>query len=313
MTILVTGGAGFIGSHLIQALQRLGEHVMNIDELNDYYNPEFKRQNLALLKPHPFYQIDVCNEAAVEQVFRAHQIDVVIHLGARAGVRPSLQQAALYKRVNVGGTKNLIAAAVRHGVSHFIFGSTSAVYGNTTLLPFVETAMNLQPVSPYAVTKLQAEHDLQQAHEQHGLQTTILRFFTVYGERGRPDMASYAFTEAVLRRQPIQKFGDGSTSRDYTYIDDIISGIVAALERPWPFEIINLGNHQAVTLNEFIATLEQVTGKTALITPQPMQAGDVTHTLADIYKAARLLDYYPTTPLAVGLERFVEWYKKNRL
>lgn len=313
MTILVTGGAGFIGSHLIQALQRLEHTVINLDELNDYYAPEFKRANLALLQPHSFYQIDVCDATAVEHIFSQHQIDLVIHLGARAGVRPSLFEPDLYQRVNVQGTATLIEAAVRHGVPRFIFGSTSAVYGNTTPLPFAETATHLEPVSPYASTKLQAEALLRTAHEQHDIQTTILRFFTVYGERGRPDMAPYIFTQAVLRGQSIKKFGDGSTSRDYTYIDDIIQGILTAIARPLPFEIINLGNNHGVSLNEFIATLEMITGQTAVIEPCPPQPGDVNHTLADITKAQRLLDYQPATPLAVGLERFVTWYKAHRL
>lgn len=312
MTVLVTGGAGFIGSHLIQALQRREITVVNIDELNDYYNPVFKKSNLALLEQHPFYQIDVCDGAALDTIFQQHAIDLIVHLGARAGVRPSLQQPELYERVNVGGTRTLLETAVRYHVPRFIFGSTSAVYGNTTPLPFAETATTLQPVSPYAATKLAAEALLRDYHAKFGMQTTSLRFFTVYGERGRPDMAPYLFTEALLHNQPIKKFGDGSTSRDYTSIDDIISGMMAAIERPFPFEIINLGNHTGVSLNAFIATLEEITGQTALIEALPAQAGDVNHTLADISKAERLLNYHPSTPLRVGLERFVEWYKKNR-
>lgn len=313
MTILITGGAGFIGSHLIQALHDNGDTIVNLDELNDYYDPAFKRYNLAQLPKHSFYQGNVCDAKLVEEIFQTHDISTVVHLGARAGVRPSIQQPELYEQVNLGGTKTLLSIANRYNVSQFIFGSTSAVYGNTTPLPFSETASHLQPVSPYAHSKLRAEQWLESEHQRTGLPTTILRFFTVYGERGRPDMAPYLFTEAILRGQPIKKFGDGSTSRDYTYIQDIVSGILSALAQPFPFEIINLGNHQAVSLHEFIQTVETVTGKTAIIKQLPAQAGDVNHTLADIGKARRLLDYQPLTSLHTGLENFVRWFKTNRL
>ncbi|MFA6474989.1 MAG: NAD-dependent epimerase/dehydratase family protein [Patescibacteria group bacterium] len=311
MIILVTGGAGFIGSHLIQALHQAGHVIVNVDEMNDYYNPVFKIQNLELFsayKNYTFYKTDICDRVSLEKIFETHQPDVVIHLGARAGVRPSVQNPALYKRVNYEGTKQLVDLAKQFGVKQFIFGSTSAVYGNITP-PFSESITNLSPVSPYAVYKLQAEQYL----SKKILPTTILRFFTVYGERGRPDMAPYLFTEAVLNHKPIHKFGDGTTSRDYTYIQDIISGIMAAINHPLDFEIINLGNHQAVSLNDFIKTLENITGQTAVIEPQPSQTGEMQHTLADISKARRLLDYSPTTSLQVGLTQFVNWYKTHRL
>ena len=312
MTVLVTGGAGFIGSHVIQALQNLGHSVVNIDELNDYYNPEFKRANLALLNKHTFYEIDFCDAAAVETVFAQHEFDTIIHLGARAGIRPSLAQPELYTKVNVFGTTTLLNAAVKYHVPQFIFGSSSSVYGNNTPLPFVESAAVHDPVSPYAATKLAAEQIVTSYQAKHKFNATILRFFTVYGERGRPDMAPYLFTDAVLQGKPIKKFGDGSSSRDYTYVADIVSGIVAAVQKPFSFEIINLGNSHAVTLNEFIQTLETITGKTAQFEQLPPQAGDVGHTLADISKAKRLLGYEPHTSLAEGLERFVHWFQSNR-
>lgn len=312
-TVLVTGGAGFIGSHLLAALLQAGYNVVNIDELNDYYNPEFKRYNLAQLPDHPFYQGNICDSALLQKIFQEHQIDRVVHLGARAGVRPSIQQPELYQTVNFGGTKTLADMASAHGVKQFIFGSTSAVYGNTATLPFSETQTNLQPISPYATTKLQAEGYLRELHDRTTLPITILRFFTVYGERGRPDMAPYVFTEAVITHQPIKKFGDGKTSRDYTYIGDIVSGIMAAVRQPYDFEIINLGNNHAVSLNEFIHTVEMVTGETAVIEQLSAQAGDVTHTLADISKAQALLKFHPHTSLADGLRRFVEWYRTERL
>ena len=310
--ILVTGGAGFIGSHLVQSLIQAGHSVVNIDELNDYYNPEFKHYNLAQLPRHPFYQGNICDAALLHTVFQKHRINKVIHLGARAGVRPSIQQPQLYEAVNYAGTAQLVDIATQHGIEQFIFGSTSAVYGNTASLPFTEEIVNLSPISPYAISKLKAERYLQEHHVRTDLPLTILRFFTVYGERGRPDMAPYLFTEAILHQQPIKKFGDGSTSRDYTYIADIIAGIVAAVQQPFDFEIINLGNSKAVTLNEFISTLEQATGKTAVIEQLPAQSGDVNHTLADVSKAQRLLGYQPTTSLETGLRKFVGWYVATR-
>ena len=310
--ILVTGGAGFIGSHLVQSLIQAGHSVVNIDELNDYYNPEFKHYNLAQLPRHPFYQGNICDAALLHTVFQKHRINKVIHLGARAGVRPSIQQPQLYEAVNYGGTAQLVDIATQHGIEQFIFGSTSAVYGNTASLPFTEEIVNLSPISPYAISKLKAERYLQEHHVRTDLPLTILRFFTVYGERGRPDMAPYLFTEAILHQQPIKKFGDGSTSRDYTYIADIIAGIMVAVQQPFDFEIINLGNSRAVTLNEFISTLEQATGKTAVIEQLPAQSGDVNHTLADVSKAQRLLGYQPTTSLETGLRKFVGWYVATR-
>ncbi len=313
MTILVTGGAGFIGSHLIQALQAAGHSVVNVDEVNDYYDPAFKRQNLALLKPHAFYEIDVRDAQKLEQVFQENQIDAIVHLGARAGVRHSLQNPELYQTVNYGGTKNLLALANQYQVKQFIFGSTSAVYGHSTPLPFSETATDLVPLSPYAATKLAAEALLRSEHDRTQLPTTILRFFTVYGERGRPDMAPYLFTEAILKGLPIKKYGDGTSSRDYTYVGDIVAGIMAALAKPFAFEIINLGNNHSVTLNEFIATAERITGKIANLIPSPIQPGEMQHTLANISKAQELLGYQPTTALEQGLQKFVSWYTTNRL
>ncbi|MBI4407985.1 MAG: NAD-dependent epimerase/dehydratase family protein [Candidatus Kerfeldbacteria bacterium] len=316
MRILVTGGAGFIGSHLIQALEQAGGHdIINVDEVNDYYPVEFKQHNLSLLIDYPrytFYQKDINDLPAIEQIFQTHQPEVVVHLGARAGVRRSMTEPALYKTAIYGGTTGLATLANRYEVKQFIFGSTSAVYGNRPI-PFTETATDLQPVSEYAKFKLMAEQWLQLNQVTTKLPTTILRFFTVYGERGRPDMAPYLFTEAILRGQTIKKFGDGTTSRDYTYINDIVSGIMAAIQHPFDFEIINLGNHQAVSLNDFIATLEDITQRPAQIESVPGYDWDAHHTLADISKAQRVLGYQPTTTLRAGLQRFVDWYRINRL
>jgi UDP-glucuronate 4-epimerase len=312
MTILINGAAGYIGSHVAEALQTKHKLVL-LDNVNAYYNPEFKRTNLATLHRHPFYEIDICDSAALAKVFAEQNIDCIIHLAARAGIRPSLESPSLYTSVNVTGTTNLAQLAVQHHVKQFIFGSSSSVYGNSTALPYHEAADVNQPVSPYAATKRAAELMLYTFHELYHLPITILRFFTVYGERGRPDMAPYLFTEAILNGKPIQQFGDGSSSRDYTYIQDIVQGIVAAIEHPYPYEIINLGNSTAVPLQELIHTIEKISGKLAIIEQAHHQAGDVNHTLADITKAKQLLNYQPQTSLADGLARFIAWFQANRL
>lgn len=312
MKILVTGGAGFIGSHVVEALQNDHEVVI-IDDLNDYYSPEYKRANLALLKPVALYETDVTDQAALTQIFTEHQFDCIVHLAARAGVRPSIAEPELYAHVNMLGTTLLAQLAVEHNVKQFVFGSTSAVYGNSTPVPFAENAEVNHPISPYAATKRAAELMLATYHELYSLPITILRFFTVYGERGRPDMAPYLFTEALLRGESIKKFGTGESSRDYTYVKDIVAGIVAAIDKSFAYEIINLGNHQPVSLNEFIQTLEEVTGTSAKIERCDMQPGDVERTYADITKARDLLGFEPTTSLRDGLEKFVDWFRKNRL
>ncbi|MDP3970721.1 MAG: GDP-mannose 4,6-dehydratase [bacterium] len=312
MNILVTGGAGFIGSHIVEALQA-DHNVVIIDNINDYYNPEFKKENLALLRPEKFYQVDVTDSTALTEIFKDHKFDLIIHLAARAGVRSSLLEPDLYAKVNLLGTTNLAKLAMEYNVNRFIFGSTSAVYGDTTTVPFSEDVNVNEPISPYAATKRAAELMLYTNHHLHNIQTTILRFFTVYGERGRPDMAPYLFTEKILKEKEIIKFGDGNTSRDYTYIADIVQGVKAAVENPFPYEIINLGNNEPISLNDFIATVEKVTGKTAIIKQVGMQPGDVHQTYANIDKAKKLLNFKPTTSLEEGLNKFASWYQNNRI
>lgn len=311
MKILVTGGAGFIGSHVVQALQQDHEVVI-IDDLNDYYDPAYKQANLDLLSPLAFYHIDVINEPALREVFEAHQFDTIVHLAARAGVRPSIESPQLYAHVNLLGTTLLAQLAAEYNVPHFVFGSTSAVYGNNSAIPFSEDQPVMEPISPYAASKRGAELMLYTYHELYKTKTTILRFFTVYGERGRPDMAPYLFTKAILNGETIRKFGDGHTSRDYTYIADIVQGVVAAVNTPQEYEIVNLGNHTPVTLNEFISTIEQACDKQAIIEEVEEQPGDVQHTYANIEKAKSLFNFEPTTSLAEGMEKFVTWFKTNR-
>lgn len=313
MNILVTGGAGFIGSHVVEALEQRGDKVVVIDNFNDYYNPGYKCANVKLFSTAQVYEVDICDVAKLESIFQQHHFDCIIHLAARAGIRPSLLQPQLYHDVNVIGTQNLINLAVQYQVPQFVFGSSSSVYGNSTTIPYTETDTSGATISPYAATKLAGEQLLYTAAQQHKLQITCLRFFTVYGERGRPDMAPYLFTEAILKHKPIKKFGNGTTSRDYTYIADIVQGILAAVQNPLDYEIINLGNHHTVTLNEFIATVEQLTSEQAIIEALPPQTGDMPHTWADITKAQHLLNYQPTTSFQQGIEKFINWYKHNRV
>lgn len=321
MSILVTGCAGFIGSHTTQALLKKGYTVIGVDNLNNYYNPVWKQQNLESFQDEnnfTNYRVDITDQEGLEKVFiqarKAGQpIKKIVHLAARAGVRPSIKQPMLYERVNVAGTLHLLELARQYQVPHFIFASSSSVYGNQKKVPFSETDAVNQPVSLYAATKKAGEMLCYTYADLHEIQLTCLRFFTVYGPAGRPDMAPYLFTEAMLQDEPINKFGDGTTKRDYTYIADIVQGVLAAVERPFAFEIINLGNNQPVSLNEFIATLEEITGKTAKINQMGMQPGDVEITYADISKAQKLLDYEPATTFKEGLTKFVQWYRQKRL
>lgn len=313
MNILVTGGAGFIGSHVVNALEQRGDTVVIIDNFNDYYNPLYKRDNINSFGTTAIYEMDICDLKKLTEVFQQHQLDCIIHLAARAGIRPSILQPELYRDVNIIGTNNLAELAVRYHVPQFIFGSSSSVYGNSNHTPYVETDTSGEPISPYAATKLAAETLLSVLAKQAGINVTCLRFFTVYGERGRPDMAPYLFTEAILRGTPIKKFGDGTTSRDYTYVADIVQGIITAIQHPFKYEIINLGNHATVTLNEFISTVEQLTSKHAILEQLPLQPGDMPHTCADITKAQRLLQYQPRTNFAQGMAKFIRWFTMNRL
>jgi UDP-glucuronate 4-epimerase len=314
-TLLVTGGAGFIGSGLIEKL--LPTHkVVCVDDFNDYYSPAWKEENISSFhgnKNFTLYRCDVRDLDNLTQIFKNHKIDKIVHLAARAGVRPSIKQPHLYEEVNVKGTLNLLELAKNFSVPQFIFASSSSVYGNQEKVPFSETDPVNEPVSPYAATKKSGEMLCYTYAHLYKIKTTCLRFFTVYGPKGRPDMAPYLFTEAALHDKPITKFGDGTTRRDYTYIDDIVEGIIKAIENPFDFEIINLGNNKPVTLNEFISTLEKATETKINLLTLPIQPGDVNQTYADIEKAKRLLNWEPKTSLEEGLKQFVSWYKVNRL
>ncbi|MBM4143645.1 MAG: NAD-dependent epimerase/dehydratase family protein [Lentisphaerae bacterium] len=315
MRILVTGGAGFIGSHLADRLLARGDTVVAVDDFNDYYDPAAKQRNIAgALRSARMTLVkgDIRDAALLERVCAARAFDVIVHLAARAGVRPSLEQPLLYEDVNCRGTLNLLECARRHGIRRFVFASSSSVYGNVREIPFREDARIDRPVSPYAATKAAGELYCHNYHHLYGISATALRFFTVYGPRGRPDMAIYKFTDLIERGAPVPFYGDGSTARDYTYYTDIIAGVEAAIDRDLGFEIINLGESRTTTLAALVAIIERALGKPAGIHPLPLQPGDVLLTCADVSKARRLLDYNPSTTVEEGVARFVEWYRRRQ-
>jgi len=308
--VLVTGGAGFIGSHLSERLVREGHQLCIVDDLNDFYPPELKRENLAQIGDWGtarFFHADICDEAAMKHAFEETQPELVIHLAGRAGIRPSLSQPLLYERVNVYGTMVLLELCHRMGIGHFVFASSSSVYGAANRVPFHEDDRVDRPISPYAATKVAAERMCYTYSHLYGIRVVCLRFFTVYGPRQRPDLAIRKFTEKILNGEPIPVYGDGSTSRDYTFIRDIVNGIVAAAKHDCSYEIFNLGNSSPVTLSDLIRTIEAATGRKAVLRQLPDQPGDVPITYADISKASRLLGYSPSTPIADGIRQFVDW------
>ena len=311
-TVLVTGNAGFIGSHVVERLLARGDSVVGFDNFDPFYDPAIKRRNLAAVQGHPrfrFVEGDLRERAQVDALFSDRQIDRVFHAAARAGVRPSLKDPLLYEEVNVRGTIHLLEAAVRHRVANFVFASSSSVYGEQKKLPFSESDSVDNPISPYAATKKAGELICYTYHHLYGLPVTCLRFFTVYGPRQRPEMAIHAFTRAIARGEALVLYGDGSARRDFTYIDDIVVGVLAALDRVHPYEIINLGESRTIELKELILLLERLLDKRAAISAHPAQPGDVPVTYADVSKARALLDYVPSTSIEGGLQRFVEWYR----
>lgn len=316
MQVLVTGGAGFIGSHISEALLKRGDQVTIVDDLNDFYSPHIKHKNLADISKagnYKFYQYDIRDAKKMREVFTQTKPDKVIHLAARAGVRPSLAAPILYEEVNVIGTLNLLELCKEMPVSNFVFASSSSVYGINSKLPFSENDPINQPISPYATTKRSGE--LLAFNYSHLYQVPIscLRFFTVYGPRQRPEMGIHKFTRQIFNGETIEVYGDGSSKRDYTYIDDIVSGVIAALDRPKPFAIYNLGDSSPISLGELISAIEQATEKRAVLKYLPDQAGDVPATFADISLAKRELGFEPKVNLKTGLNNFVEWYEEKML
>jgi UDP-glucuronate 4-epimerase len=311
MNFLVTGGAGFIGSHVCERLLREGHAVWAFDDLNPFYDPQLKRGNIrdlqSLAKPFEFIQGDITDRAALNELFGSVRFDQVIHLAARAGVRPSLLEPALYQRVNVEGTVNILEAARLNGVKKLTLASSSSVYGVNAKVPFSESDPIFSAISPYAASKLACESLGHVYHHVYGLDVAMLRFFTVYGPRQRPDLAIRKFTTFIKARKPIEMFGDGSTARDYTYIDDIVDGVVACTGRHFGYEIFNLGESQTVTLARLIELIEQALGQKAVIQRKPVQPGDVPITFANVEKARAKLGYQPRVKIEQGIPKFVEW------
>lgn len=314
-SVLITGGAGFIGSTLADRLLKEGQRVTVIDNFNGYYDIKLKKENVKKNLSNINYKLykgDICNSKLIKKVLITNQIDTVVHIAARAGVRPSLEDPLEYVRSNIEGTVNLLENIKQCDIKKIIFASSSSVYGNCKADKFSEDLKVTEPISPYAATKSACEQILYTYSKLYGINTVCLRFFTVYGPKQRPDLAIRKFIELIEQDKPIPIYGDGSTMRDYTFIEDIIDGICAAIDyNKTPYEIINLGGGSPVTLNEMISTIEEVLGKTAKKNYLPMQLGDVNKTISDITKAQKLLGYQPKTTFKEGVKKFVEW-KKNK-
>ncbi|HEX7861052.1 MAG TPA: SDR family NAD(P)-dependent oxidoreductase [Verrucomicrobiae bacterium] len=315
MNFLVTGGAGFIGSNLCERLLRDGHEVWTFDDLNDFYSPARKEKNLRELERSPkfhFVRGDLRDRKAVEDVFSSTRFDQVIHLAARAGVRPSLEEPALYQEVNVVGTTHILEAARSRGVRKITIASSSSVYGVNSKVPFSESDPIFTPISPYACSKLACESLGHVYHHVYGMDIVMLRFFTVYGPRQRPDLAIYKFAGLIEQGKPIPVFGDGSTARDYTFVTDTLDGIVASTQKEFGFEVFNLGESECVTLSRLIELLENALNKKAVINRLPMQPGDVPLTFADISKAERMLGYHPKVKIQEGVDKFIAWFRSEQ-
>ncbi len=313
MPVLITGAAGFIGSHLCERLLADGETVIGLDNFDPYYDRAIKERNLAAFMQHEeftFFEQDLCDAGGLKAMWDSScgDVDVVVHLAARAGVRPSIADPVACEQANILATVNLLELIAGNGKRpRFVLASSSSVYGNNPKVPFSEADSVDHPISPYAASKKACELISFTYHHLYDLPVTALRFFTVYGPKQRPDLAIHKFTAAILQGKPITMFGDGSSSRDYTYIDDIIDGVVASIDRCKGYEIINLGSKSPVTLAEMIETIEHAVGTNAKIEHQPMQPGDVDRTFGDVAKAGRLLDYEPKMNFAEGVKRQVDW------
>lgn len=313
-TFLITGGAGFIGSSLADNLLALGHRVLVVDNFSDYYNPTIKHQNIKQAlqnKNYKLYEGNIENSDDLEKIFTENKIDAIIHLAARAGVRPSIEAPLAYAMTNIIGTINILEMMKKYGVKRMSMASSSSVYGNCKVDKFSEDLNIRKPISPYAATKSADEQICYTYHHLYGLEIYMLRFFTVYGPRQRPDLAINKFTDLIMADKPIDMYGDGSTMRDYTYIDDIVAGIIASLDyHQTGYEIFNLGGGSPVTLKEMISTIEEVLGKKAKINQLPMQPGDVDKTISDISKAKKLLGYHPATSFKEGIRKFIAWKNK---
>lgn len=313
MTIIITGCAGFIGSHVVDKLLGMGKNVLGIDNFDPFYDQSIKMKNIhhnLANESFIFCRADIREKAEMEKLFNNNEIDILIHLAARAGVRPSIQDPLLYQDVNIRGTMNLLEISREHDIKNFVFGSSSSVYGINEKIPFEEDDPVDKAISPYAATKKACETFCYTYHHLYGIPITSLRFFTVYGPRQRPEMAIHKFTRSIDEGKVIEMYGDGKSRRDYTYISDIVNGIIAAVDKKLGYEIINLGNSNVVELRYLIQLIEENLGKSARIQKMPDQPGDVPVTYADISKAKKLLGYEPEVRIEQGIENFVNWYKE---
>jgi len=313
--VLVTGGAGFIGSHLTQRLLGRGDRVTVLDDFNDFYDPARKRANVAPFLTRSEYRLvegDIRDAELVDDLFKRSSFDIVVHLAARAGVRPSLQEPILYEDTNCIGTLRLLEAARHWGPETFIFGSSSSVYGINQKVPFAETDEINQPISPYATTKRTGELLCYNYNHLYGMRIACLRFFTVYGPAQRPEMAIHKFTDLIARGEAVTRYGDGESRRDYTYVDDIIDGVVASMDLAPPFEILNLGGADTTSLADLIHWIAEELDVEPIIETLPDQPGDVPITYADVTKAKEILGYSPKVPIREGLRRFVSWYREHQ-
>jgi len=315
LSILVTGGAGFIGSSLCENLIRSGQKIVCVDNFNNFYNPLIKKNNISDLIPDKnfiLYEADICSKDSLKKIFGENSIEIVVHLAAMAGVRPSIENPLLYEKVNIEGTINLLECLREEKIKKLIFASSSSVYGGNKKIPFSEDDKVDLPVSPYAATKKAGELICYTYHHLYNISAFCLRFFTVYGPRQRPEMAIHKFTRKIFNGEEISIYGDGSSSRDYTYIDDIINGITESIKKVKGYEIINLGNSKPATLSNLITIIEKTSGINAKINHEEMKPGDVFTTFADINKASKLLDYNPAASLEKGIGKFISWYKDMR-
>jgi len=315
-TVIVTGVAGFIGSHLAAALLERGYRVVGLDNFDDSYNKKYKEENVEVNKSDKNFtliELDICNKDKVAELFDKEKPETVIHLAAKVDTRKAVDIPSIYIENNIAGTINILEASRKAGVSNIVFGSSSSVYGNSTEVPWRESASADEPISPYGATKRAGELFAHTYHHNFGLNITCLRYFNVYGERNRPTMVPYLWAEALLKGEEIEISGDGTRKRDYTYINDVVDATIKALEKPLGFEIINIGNHSPISLNELLAVFEKVIEVKAKVKKRPSHKASVEETYADVSKAEKLLDWKPTTSVEEGITKLVSWFRNNRL